>query len=477
MQSFQLNTKDKINLWGVLNVVPLIIMICFFISNYFQQKNIYIAEINQEVRQYSQKLRENIFFIKKIEDSFSELERIGIPNICTKKVFIKLEENKKYLVQCKKNKLIKGFQINKKLHGSYASYIFSYGQDKNVESLFIDIDHQDLMDLLKRRINLEQIILTFKTSNQYTILGDKIPSILFKDEIKLTNNASIILSYNEDIIANKLRLITLHNTRSCIFLSALILICITSSTLCYGRILTKRYTRSTESINGINYGLEQNTKLLQKQHEENLKIITSLKKSYTGRMNLLIMLNERIKKNLLDSLQSNETKHSSLEETLYLLKNQEGFKIPDIEIVISSALEMIDYSIMRAKITISKKIVAKDLIELLMPRHLFYLTLSSSMFHMVQNTVYASKIEINIRSTKSSLVVLFEIEKMCEIEKTINEKIFLDLSKVQYYLKEYGGSYEVEKKNNKTEIKISFIQDLKDSKSIFWDESINKSIN
>ena len=66
---------------------------------------------------------------------------------------------------------------------------------------------------------------------------------------------------------------------------------------------------------------------------------------------------------------------------------------------------------------------------------------------------------------------------MCEIEKTINEKIFLDLSKVQYYLKEYGGSYEVEKKNNKTEIKISFIQDLKDSKSIFWDESINKSIN
>ena len=69
------------------------------------------------------------------------------------------------------------------------------------------------MDLLKRRINLEQIILTFKTSNQYTILGDKIPSRLFKDEIKLTNNASIILSYNEDIIANKLRLITLHNTR------------------------------------------------------------------------------------------------------------------------------------------------------------------------------------------------------------------------------------------------------------------------
>ena len=97
----------------------------------------YIAEINQEVRQYSQKLRENIFFIKKIEDSFSELERIGIPNVCTKKVIIKLEENKKYLVQCKKNKLTKGFQINKKLHGSYASYIFSYGQDKNVESLFI----------------------------------------------------------------------------------------------------------------------------------------------------------------------------------------------------------------------------------------------------------------------------------------------------------------------------------------------------
>ena len=63
MRNYKLNAKEKINLLGVLNIVPLIMMICFFIINYFQQKNIYIAEINQEVRQYSQKLRENIFWL------------------------------------------------------------------------------------------------------------------------------------------------------------------------------------------------------------------------------------------------------------------------------------------------------------------------------------------------------------------------------------------------------------------------------
>jgi hypothetical protein len=67
MRNYKLNAKEKINLLGVINIVPLIMMICFFIINYFQQKNIYIAEINQEVRQYILNPNENAENLKTLE--------------------------------------------------------------------------------------------------------------------------------------------------------------------------------------------------------------------------------------------------------------------------------------------------------------------------------------------------------------------------------------------------------------------------
>jgi len=54
MRNYKLNAKEKINLLGVLNIVPLIMMICFFIINYFQQKNIYIGSSSIAVSDFTQ---------------------------------------------------------------------------------------------------------------------------------------------------------------------------------------------------------------------------------------------------------------------------------------------------------------------------------------------------------------------------------------------------------------------------------------
>jgi hypothetical protein len=225
--------------------------------------------------------------------------------------------------------------------------------------------------------------------------------------------------------------------------------------------------------------LTQEIKTLIEQYNRDAELTSAMKKSYTERINLLKIMHDEMRKNILSIVQNSGLAKDNIDEVWKIIKDGDGYEIKNIEELAEKLLNTVEYNISHANITIKNNIDVKGAVWITMPKYIFYLTINSLVFNIIKNTAYNSNICINFKCDKNSISLIFKIDKVISSKKEENDPIFIGRDKIIYYLKEYNGKYVESTKNGITEIKAVFTKDFKNDKGkdVLLSELMSKSLN
>ena len=456
------NIKYKVRLLFKFIIVSLVVTTVIFLLAYQNEKSRYLNSIFGKIENYNQKIYKNIRAIQKIEDIFDNLEKSNKENLCKQKIYLTLQQHKKFIIKCDFTNVGKGFELQEVNHGGYRNILITKSKRNNKHKLTLEISDNDFIRLLDANFSLNPFIIILQNKDkQINLKKDLIPSKLFKKEYNISKNFSYIVSYDQNMINSQISAIRNDNIQNYIMCNILAIICYMIILMIYDKPLINPYIRKIRLLFKEKEFLNQEIKILKKQLNKENRLKSIMKDSYLARINLLKIMHDEMKQNILSIVHKGKLGKENIDEIWNLIREKKGYKIEDINVLINNALDTIIYNAEHANIKITIDNDITEVMHLSMPKYIALLTINILFFNIVKRTIYNGKLNIRIINDHESVNLIFKIDKIiCSNNIKDNDQIFLSQKKIRYYLGEYNGKYIENTKNGITEIIAKFPKGL-----------------